>query len=88
MLALDSSVLSETIRNLSQAYAMSTYLKVKTQYPEWTESQINEEVDRIKEEIDSGAVQNMSLANEKLTGGQDARTNGDDSPNNNTTASE
>jgi hypothetical protein len=80
MLALDSSVLSETIRNLSQAYAVSTYVKVKTQYPEWTEAQINEEVERIQKEINSGAKQNMSLANEKILGGQDANGRGDESP--------
>ncbi|MEN8907928.1 MAG: phage portal protein [Clostridiales bacterium] len=46
----DSREQSETIRNLEQARAISTLMKVTTQHPDWTETEIKEEVDRINKE--------------------------------------
>lgn len=41
---------SETIRNLDQARAVSTFMKVSLQNPDWDEDQIDEEVERINSE--------------------------------------
>lgn len=47
---VDTNEQSNTIKNLDQAKAISTYLKVKMQYPTWTESEIESEVLRINDE--------------------------------------
>lgn len=47
---VDSGELSETIRNLDQAMAISTLLKVKMQHPDWSDEDIDAEVKRINEE--------------------------------------
>lgn len=47
----DINQLSDTIEKLSRAEAMSTYTKVKTINPNWTEAQTMEEVDRIQKEL-------------------------------------
>lgn len=49
----DEQTQSETLRNLDQAKAISTYMKVKRLYPDWNEDEIAEEVERINKE--SGA---------------------------------
>lgn len=46
----DDQTQSETLRNLDQAKAISTYMKVKRLNPDWPEDQIMEEVDRIQKE--------------------------------------
>lgn len=43
----DDKEISETIRNLYQAKAISNYMKVKLQHPDWTDQKIQEEVDKI-----------------------------------------
>ena len=52
----DSKEVSETIRNIDQARAASTYTKVKILHPEWEEPEILNEVDQILKE--SGVVEN------------------------------
>ncbi len=46
----DPREVSETIRNLSMAEAISTYAKVKRANEDWTEEQIEEEVKKIQQE--------------------------------------
>lgn len=46
---VDQSEQSVTLRNLEQARAISTYLKVKMQHPDWNDESINEEVKRIED---------------------------------------
>lgn len=46
----DTNEQSETIRNLDQARAVSTLMKVTIQHPDWTEIEVKEEVDRINKE--------------------------------------
>ena len=46
----DSNEQSETIRNLDQARAISSYMKVKMQHPDWTEEEVTAEVDKINKE--------------------------------------
>lgn len=46
----DPKEISETIRNLEQARAISTYMKVKLQHPDWDETAVAEEVERIHKE--------------------------------------
>lgn len=46
----DSKEQSETIKNLDQARAISTYIKVKMQHPDWEETDIEAEVRRIQDE--------------------------------------
>lgn len=46
----DTKEVSETIRNLTQATAISNYTKIKMLHSDWTEDQINEEVDKINKE--------------------------------------
>lgn len=41
---------AQTLQMLEAAGAISTYLKVRMQYPEWTDAEIGEEVDRIRSE--------------------------------------
>ncbi|GAK03112.1 phage protein [Geomicrobium sp. JCM 19037] len=41
---------SETIRNLDQAKAISTLMKVRKQHPDWEEKEVLEEVERIRNE--------------------------------------
>ena len=55
---------SETIRNLEQARAISTYIKVKMQYPSWEEEEINAEVKRIQGE--NGLTENNGLNNNDI----------------------
>jgi A118 family predicted phage portal protein len=43
----DNKEVSETIKNLYQAKAISNYMKVKLQHPDWDDSKIQEEVDKI-----------------------------------------
>lgn len=47
---------SETLRNLDQAKAISTYTKVRMLHPEWEEEQIEEEVQRILDDQGAGAA--------------------------------
>lgn len=47
---VDSSEQSNTIKNLDQARAISTLIKVKMLHPDWNNEQINEEVKRIQDE--------------------------------------
>lgn len=49
----DSKEMSETIRNLDTAKAVSTYMKVKMQHPDWKEEDINKEVSLINKETGS-----------------------------------
>jgi len=49
----DEQEKSETLRNLEQAKAVSTYTKVKILHPEWDEKSVEEEVQRILD--DQGA---------------------------------
>ena len=46
----DPKEVSETIRNLDQARAVSQYMKVKLWNEDWTDEQIEEEVKRIRED--------------------------------------
>jgi hypothetical protein len=46
----DTREVSETIRNLDQAKAISNYTKVKMQHPDWKEDDIKNEVDKINKE--------------------------------------
>ena len=46
----DNKEVSETIRNLDQAKAISNYMKVKIQHDDWDEETIQEEVDKINQE--------------------------------------
>jgi A118 family predicted phage portal protein len=46
----DTKEVSETIRNLDQAKAISNYTKVKMQHPDWKEDDIKNEVDKINKE--------------------------------------
>jgi hypothetical protein len=43
----DEKELSETLRNLDMAKAVSTYTKVKIQHPDWDDANIEAETDRI-----------------------------------------
>lgn len=43
----DNKETSEVIRNLYQAKAISNFMKVKLQHPDWTDEKIQEEVDKI-----------------------------------------
>ncbi len=47
---------SETLRNLDQAKAASTYTKVKLLHPEWEEDEIEAEVKKILDEEGAGAM--------------------------------
>ena len=42
--------MSETVRNLSMADAASTKIKVLMMHPDWTDEQVDEEVERIMRE--------------------------------------
>jgi hypothetical protein len=55
---------SETIRNLEQARAISTYIKVKMQYPSWEEEEVEAEVKRIQDE--NGLTENDGLNNNDI----------------------
>lgn len=55
---------SETIRNLEQARAISTYIKVKMQYPSWEEEEVEAEVKRIQDE--NGLTENNGLNNNDI----------------------
>lgn len=46
----DTKEVSETVRNLDQARAISNYMKVKMQHNDWSEDDIQEEVDKINKE--------------------------------------
>jgi len=60
----DSKELSETIRNLDTAKAVSTYMKVKMLHPDWTEKDIEEEISRITKETGSDLnIDNFDLNN-------------------------
>lgn len=48
--ANDPKALAETLNQLQQAAAASTYIKVKMLHPDWEEPDVLEEVDRIKQE--------------------------------------
>lgn len=48
--ATDPKALAETINLLSQAEAASTWIKVKMLHPDWEDSEVQEEVDRIKDD--------------------------------------
>jgi A118 family predicted phage portal protein len=58
----DINETSETIRNLSQARAISIYMKVKLLHPDWDDEKIKEETDRINE--DEGITNEKILDNE------------------------
>lgn len=47
---VDPRELSETIRNLDQAKAISAYMKVKAQHPDWDDEAVDNEVKRIQGE--------------------------------------
>jgi hypothetical protein len=47
---VDSSEMSNTIKNLDQARAISTFIKVKMQHADWTDEEIENEVKRIQDE--------------------------------------
>jgi hypothetical protein len=81
-LDVDIAVKSETLRNLSQAYAISTDQKVALLHPDWTFAEVRSESEKILKEIQSGMKTNMSLAGEKIKGGSDVtRESGSDSRN-------
>lgn len=58
---VDSSELSETIKNLDQARSISTLLKVKMQHPDWSEEDIDNEVKMILDE--EGIERNSDVFN-------------------------
>lgn len=61
---VDSRELSETIRNLDMAKAVSTYIKVKMQHNDWTEEEVEKEVERITTESGSDInLDNFDLNN-------------------------
>jgi hypothetical protein len=47
---------SETLRNLDQARAISTYQKVKLLHPDWDEEDVEEEVKRILDDQGAGPM--------------------------------
>ncbi len=53
---VDEREKSETIRNIDQAKAASTYTKVKMLHPEWDDEQVDEEVKRILDEEGMGTM--------------------------------
>lgn len=54
----DEKETSEVVRNLDQAKAVSTFMKVKMQHPGWTDTEIEEEVERINKEQGLGIQEN------------------------------
>lgn len=58
---VDSSEQAETIKNLDQARAISTYIKVKMLHSDWTEEEIESEVKRIQDE--EGIEKNSDIFN-------------------------
>lgn len=46
----DQATIAQTIELLDRAKAISTIVKIRMQHPDWSEKQITEEVDRVKEE--------------------------------------
>lgn len=49
-MANDISTMATSIELLNRAMAISTEMKVQMMHPDWTKKQVNEEIDRIKEE--------------------------------------
>lgn len=60
-LTVDSGELAETLKNLDQARSISTYMKIKRQYPDWNEEEIMTEVQRIQDE--EGIEKNSDVFN-------------------------
>jgi hypothetical protein len=54
----DEKEKSETVRNLETAKAISTYTKIKYVHPDWSEDEVNKEVDRIRKEQGMGYADN------------------------------
>jgi hypothetical protein len=54
----DETEKSEVVRNLDQAKAASTYIKVKMVHPDWSEEDIEKEVTRIRKEQGLGYEDN------------------------------
>lgn len=49
-IVIDPREQSEVLRNLEQARAISTYMKIKILHPEWKNDKIQEEIDKINKE--------------------------------------
>lgn len=84
--ANDPKALAETLNQLQQAVAASTYVKVKMLHPDWEDTEVLEEVDKIKEENNLGelvtdplAVRPADPAVDSGQGGPDASTAGEPS---------
>lgn len=60
-IVVDENERSETLRNLDQARAISTFIKVKMLHPDWNEEDIQKEVKRIQDE--EGIEKNSDLFN-------------------------
>lgn len=59
----DETEKSETVRNLEQAKAASTYTKVKMMHPDWSEEVVEKEVQRINREQSIGDVADNPFEN-------------------------
>ena len=67
-IADDPETTARTIQLLDAAGAISTYLKVKLQHPEWTEAEIAEEVDRIRADDAASAPVDPFRSLDRLAG--------------------
>lgn len=63
---------SEAIRNLRQVQALSTHGAVKMQHPEWTDEQVEQELDRI-EVVEEPAGQDMNFQQTSQEGEKEAQ---------------
>ncbi|MGW4411172.1 hypothetical protein ACWEJ6_44575 [Nonomuraea sp. NPDC004702] len=64
--ATDPKALAETLNLLAQAEAVSTEIKVRLLHPDWEDTEVQEEVDRIKEA--SQAVEDPFALPQEMTG--------------------
>lgn len=67
-IADDPETTARTIQLLDAAGAISTYLKVRMQHPEWTEAEIAEEVDRIRQDEAASAPVDPFRSLDRLAG--------------------
>lgn len=56
-MANDLTTIAAAIEMLDRASALSTQIKVQMQHPDWTQKQVNDEVERVKEEYDKNVDQ-------------------------------
>ncbi|MER7363584.1 hypothetical protein [Nonomuraea wenchangensis] len=76
--ATDPKALAETLNLLAQAEAVSTWIKVKLLHPDWDDSEVQEEVDRIEEA--SQAVEDPFALPKEMTGQDAEPPQGQDEP--------